>query len=191
MKTVMVALEDQYLAALIAEQLKYLPGIQIADTEAPDLVIGRVKTLLSVPHLLLGGKAEPGCEILPLPIRLGEMNDRLRYMLSGRNRFADNKIIAFGNYTLNAEDGVMTNTQNGAAVRLTDKEKLMILSLYEEDTRTLDRAGLLQKVWFYADSAETHTLETHLYRLRLKLEESFGLKDLIITKDGFYSLKIN
>ena len=189
MKTVKVAIEDSVLHDMIAEQLARLSDIRISD-EAPDMVIARVKTLPGIPHLLLGGKAEEDCEVLAMPLRLGEMTDRVRYILSGRDRFARGQTIEFLNYTLSAEDGVMTDKASGEQLRLTDKEKLMILSLYAEESKSLDRAGLLQKVWSYADTAETHTLETHLYRLRQKLEESFGLKDLIVTKDGIYTLKI-
>lgn len=190
MKTVKIALEDEVLHGLVTEQLSRLSGLKLGEIETPDIVIGRVKTRHDVPHLLLGGKAEENCEVLSLPLRLGEMTDRVRYILSGRNRFAREHTISFLDYTLSADDGVMTNTETGIQLRLTDKEKLMILSLYAENSKSLDRQGLLQKVWEYADTAETHTLETHLYRLRQKFEEIFGLKDLIVTKDGIYTLKV-
>ena len=188
MKTIQIVLDDAILAGLVREQVARLPGFRIGDSNA-ELVISRVKTPASVPHLLLGGKAEENCEVLALPLRLGELTDRVGYMLSGRNRFATAEIIAFNGFTLSAEDGVMTETASGRQVRLTDKEKLLILSLFAEKSKSLDRAGLLQKVWSYAESAETHTLETHLYRLRQKLEEGFGITDLVVTRDGIYTLK--
>lgn len=189
MKTVKIELDDEVLSGLVREQLSSLTGLNLSG-ELPQVVVSRVKTSANVPHLLLGGKAEENCEILPLPLRLGDLTDRLRYMLSGRNKFANMEVIEFLNYSLNAEDGVMTDLSTNEQIRLTDKEKLLIQSLYAEENKSLDRAGLLQKVWSYAETAETHTLETHLYRLRQKLEDGFGLKDLIVTKDGIYTLKI-
>ncbi|PZP53617.1 MAG: hypothetical protein DI586_10830, partial [Micavibrio aeruginosavorus] len=188
--TVKITLEDTILAEMVTEQLSRLPGVAISDSDAADLVISRVKTPENVPHLLLGGKAEEGCEVLPMPVRLGDLTDRVRYILSGRNRFARSSIVEFAGFTLSTEDGMMSDDKSDKQVRLTDKEKLMIVSLFEEPTKSLDRQGLLQKVWGYADTAETHTLETHLYRLRQKLEESLDAKDLIVTKDGIYTLKI-
>lgn len=189
MKSIKIVLDDKILAGIVTEQLSRMRNVQLKD-DAPDLVIARVKTSDEVPHLLLGGKTEENCEVLSLPLRLGDLTDRVGYMLSGRNRFATEQIIAFRGFLLNSDDGIMTQEDTKKQIRLTDKEKLLILSLFLEDSKSLDRAGLLHKVWSYAESAETHTLETHLYRLRQKLEEGFGLMDLIVTKDGIYTLKI-
>ncbi len=190
MKTVKITLDDPILTGMVTEQISGFSAISVTDADAADLVIARVKTANAAPHLLLGGKAEEGCEVLPMPLRLGDLTDRVRYILSGRGRFARSSMIEFAGFILNTEDGVMTDEVSETQVRLTDKEKLLIISLYEQDTKSLDRQGLLQKVWGYADTAETHTLETHLYRLRQKLEESFNVKDLIVTKDGIYTLKV-
>lgn len=190
MKTIKIVLDDAILAGMVAEQLARIKNIEINDAQ-PDLVISRVRTDYAGPHLLLGGKAGENCDVLPLPLRLGELNDRVGYILSGRDRFTQEDTIAFNGLTLNAEDGIMLRVADGAQIRLTDKEKLLILSLYAEESRSLDRAGLLQKVWSYSENAETHTLETHLYRLRQKLEDGFGLTDLIVTRDGVYTLNVD
>ena len=187
MKTVKISLNDDVLTNLVSEQLARLPGVQISG-EMPDLVIAQVKTPTDIPHLLLGGKREEGVEVIPLPLRLGELNDRVRYMLSGRTRFAQNELVEFAGFSLSAEDGTLIHLASGETAKLTDKEKLILLSLQAAEGQTLDRLTLLQQVWGYADTAETHTLETHLYRLRQKLEDIFGAKDLIVTKDGLYSL---
>lgn len=192
MKQVQLSLDNETLRTLVAEQLSRLKEIEISPEAGarPDLVIARVKTAERVPHLLLGGKMEEGCEVLSLPLRLGDLTDRVRYMLSGRNRFANDATISFLQFELNALDGTMIDTEKNISVRLTDKEKLLILSLHAADGQALDRTNLLSEVWSYAENAETHTLETHLYRLRQKLEESFGVTDLIVTKDGIYTLKV-
>lgn len=186
MKTVHIALTDTILAGMVEEQLSRLNGITLAADKA-DLMIANEKTAAETPHLILGGKPSDGCETLSLPLKMGELRDRIRYMLSGRDRFAGNEVIEFSGFSLNLEDGVIE--KDGVRTRLTDKEKLILQNLYEADDYQLDRKNLLQSVWGYAESAETHTLETHLYRLRQKLDETFGPNDLITTKDGIYTLK--
>ncbi len=186
MKTVEIRLEDTILAALVAEQLSSMAGVQAGETSA-DLVIADEITEEDVLHLILGGKVTGDHESLSLPLKLGELRDRVRYMLSGRDRFAGNEIIEFDGFSLNTEDGMIE--KGSVKIRLTDKEKLILQHLFDAEDYQLDRKSLLQAVWGYAESAETHTLETHLYRLRQKLDETFGTNDLITTKDGVYILK--
>ncbi len=183
-------MDDDILTGLVSEQLARLAGVRLGD-DKPDLIIATSPTQdPGVPHLLIGGRSEDGHEALSLPLRAGVMMDRVRYMLSGRDRFAQGETITFLTYTLNSEDGMLSDIASARQVRLTDKEKLILMLLYAAPERSMDRKSLLQDVWGYAETAETHTLETHLYRLRQKLEDGLALKDLIVTKDGIYTLKV-
>ncbi len=185
MKRVAVSVEDEILAGLVQEQLARMQ-LETGHENA-GLVIAEAMTKESVPHLLLGGRPDDKSESLNLPFRLGDFTDRVRYMLSGRDRFAPGGIVEFAGCTLNSEDGAMT-ASDGRQVRLTDKEKQILISLSQAPDQSLDRVALLKAVWGYVESVETHTLETHLYRLRQKLEEGLGLTDIITTKDGIYTL---
>lgn len=184
-KKVEIAIKDAYLADLIREQLISFDGVEIVENGG-DIVLSEEVTDKNLPHLLFGSRSELH-ESLTLPLRLGDLTDRLRYILSGRDRFAQNDSISFMNLTLDA-DGVISN--GNKTLRLTEKERLILQFLYQAEDCSLDRKNLLQKVWGYAETAETHTLETHLYRLRQKLEEGFGTLDLITTKDGIYTLNV-
>jgi DNA-binding response OmpR family regulator len=73
-------------------------------------------------------------------------------------------------------------------IELTDKEAAILLCLYHHRQHPLPRQQLLEEVWGYSDSIATHTLETHLYRLRNKLREAFGDTEIIITQQGNYRL---
>ena len=187
MKTIHIALADAILAGMVEEQLSRLSGVTLAADNA-DLVIADEITGLEASHLILGGKSSDEYETLSLPLKMGELRDRVRYILSGRDRFAGNEVIGFSGFSLNLQDGMIE--KDGVKTRLTDKEKLILQNLHEAEAYQLDRKNLLQCVWGYAESAETHTLETHLYRLRQKLDETFGADDLITTKDGIYTLKV-
>lgn len=80
---------------------------------------------------------------------------------------------------------------NGHVIELTDKESALLLCLYHHRHGGLPRGRLLEEVWGYSDAITTHTLETHLYRLRAKLREAFGEQELIVTRNGSYQLKLD
>ena len=74
------------------------------------------------------------------------------------------------------------------SVELTEKESDIILSLLSSSDRGITREEVMSKVWVLNSNIETHTFETHLYRLRKKIKENFFVKNLIINKDGRYYL---
>lgn len=187
MKNIHLVIEDEVLSGLIKEQL-VRTGISADGSQKADMIIADQVTSQALPHLLIGARHDDH-DSLSLPLRLGEMTDHLRYLLSGRDRFAAVGEIGFRDFSL-APDGVIRDEKSGKSLRLTEKEKLILQILYQADGHALDRKNLLHMVWGYAENTETHTLETHLYRLRQKLEEGFGSTDLIVTRDGIYSLNI-
>lgn len=79
---------------------------------------------------------------------------------------------------------------DSGTVELTDKESGILLCLYHHRHGWTPRQQLLEEVWGYNDSITTHTLETHLYRLRTKLREIFGEQELIVTRQGNYQLAL-
>lgn len=75
-----------------------------------------------------------------------------------------------------------------AFIDLTDKESALLLCLFRKRSDWLARDVLLEEVWGYGDGVDTHTLETHLYRLRGKLKPLLGDADLILTRQGSHRL---
>ena len=77
--------------------------------------------------------------------------------------------------------------QDGSKTRLTEKETNILKFLYRAGGKVVPRETLLGEVWGYADTVTTHTLETHIYRLRQKIEtEATGR--IVVTADGGYKL---
>ena len=68
-------------------------------------------------------------------------------------------------------------------IRLTEKECEIFISLVENEKSHLSKKFLLKKVWQYNQEIDTHTLETHLYSLRKKIDDSLGTKNLIIYEE--------
>ena len=75
---------------------------------------------------------------------------------------------------------------SGIEIRLTEKEAGIILLLYNSANQTVSKETLLKEVWRYRDGVTTHTLETHLYHLRKKLDDDI----VITTEKGGYSISI-
>ena len=119
------------------------------------------------------------------PLRMGVLLDRIRSHAS-KNRETTIKI---GRYSLDIVNNELSNSQNIEVVRLTEKESQILAALYAKKGEILDRMTLLEAVWGYSEGIETHTLETHIYRLRQKIEENPSKPSLLITEEKGYRLK--
>jgi DNA-binding response OmpR family regulator len=73
-------------------------------------------------------------------------------------------------------------------IRLTDKEASILKYLFRAGDRPVARDVLLNEVWGYNAGVTTHTLETHIYRLRQKIEKDPSQAELLITETGGYKL---
>jgi DNA-binding response OmpR family regulator len=185
MKRILLDLPNPFLRQLIAEQIGSLAGFSLVEERPADLVIAEAAADRPEPQLVLGRGG-----VLPFPLRLGAVIDHLRYLLSPRLKHASRSgELALGPFVLQSADSALLHPDSGEIIRLTDKERLFLQTLYEAPGHALDRKTLLDTVWDYAEGVETHTLETHLYRLRQKLDTCGGA-DLIESVDGCYRLKI-
>jgi DNA-binding response OmpR family regulator len=76
-------------------------------------------------------------------------------------------------------------------IRLTDKETGILKFLFRAGGQATSRQRLLHEVWGYNSAVTTHTLETHIYRLRQKIEAIPAVPTLLLTTDGGYKLNLN
>lgn len=128
---------------------------------------------------------------LGLPLRLGEFNDMISYLCSGREKYIDSETIYdLGAFWLHAHESLMIDKKSSDKIRLTDIERLFLRTLFLAKDNMASREELLRDVWGYHQSAETHTMETHLYRLRQKLEPYGGENLIRADGQGRYSLSI-
>lgn len=97
--------------------------------------------------------------------------------------------LCFGKYELRPIKKEIMCLRTGKAVRLTEKEVAILKYLYNAGNRIVFKTELLEDVWNYSADVSTHTLETHIYRLRQKVEKGDKCSTLIITRDGGYLLK--
>lgn len=95
-------------------------------------------------------------------------------------------VVSFGPFMLATAESALRR-QDGTELRLTEKERDILVTLYAAEG-FVERADLLQAVWGYAAAVETHTLETHIYRLRQKIEDDPARPALLVTEENGYRL---
>ena len=118
------------------------------------------------------------------PNLLARMNIQLRkYEKSYDSTFT------FGPYTFHPAMKIL-KTHDNNEINLTEKETDILKFLYHTVEDVVPRDILLHEVWGYNNSVTTHTLETHIYRLRQKIERTPGVAELLVTESGGYRLKV-
>lgn len=122
--------------------------------------------------------------IYALPVRLGKIIDQLN---TYKNINSKEEVIILARGSLDINQGVFTKGADNK-ISLTEKEVAIISFLYTNKGKIISREELLSSVWDYADNVETHTLETHIYRLRQKIEDNPSNPDIIITSDDGYKI---
>jgi len=157
----------------------------------------RVFILGSYPEGEKGGEKNgegEGAEIFPKPFRLGHLIARLQFYLNAsvRRKSAD---ADFGAYRFEAHNRQLVAKESGEAVRLTEKETALLDYLAQSE-QPVSREELLASIWGYDARIDTHTLETHIYRLRRKLGANGGTEggpnggaDFLINTEGGYALR--
>lgn len=150
----------------------------------------------NAPILLLTGHDSESDEILGLesgandyvtkPFRFSVLLARVRAALRQHDQSED-VVFTIGPYTFQPS-GKVLETGEGSKVRLTDKETSILKYLYRQGPKTISRDILLKEVWGYNNRVTTHTLETHIYRLRQKIERDPSNARLLVTEEGGYRL---
>jgi len=121
------------------------------------------------------------------PFRIGVLLARLRAHIRQHER-SDDAVFAIGPYTFQPANKLLLRDEDGRKVRLTDKETAILKYLYRTGDKVVSRDVLLDEVWGYNASVTTHTLETHVYRLRQKIEPDPANATILITEPGGYRL---
>ena len=101
---------------------------------------------------------------------------------------SDAGILTFNGYELSPLEKEIKNLSTNKKIKLTEREVKMILYLYKMKGQIINKHQFLQEVWGYHPDVSTHTIETHIYRLRQKVEKDENSPELISTTAGGYKL---
>ena len=120
---------------------------------------------------------------LQLPATLKEINAIVEDTIA-KKKFNQNSSIEIKNYLLDKNEKKLSKLKN--FIILTEKE-IQLLDLFLNNKKPVSKDKILSSVWNYSSDADTHTVETHIYRLRKKINEKFMDENFILNnKDGYY-----
>ncbi|AQT41539.1 response regulator transcription factor [Bartonella sp. M0177] len=120
------------------------------------------------------------------PFRFAVLLARIRAQLRQHEQSED-ATFQVGPYTFKPGQKLLID-EKGSKIRLTEKEAAIIKFLYRAGDSVVSRDTLLEEVWGYNSGVTTHTLETHVYRLRQKIEKDPANAQILITDSGGYRL---
>lgn len=203
-----LALHDEFEAVSVENGTK---GVQAAKNDQVDLVLmdvglpdidGReaVKILrkngFKPPIIMLTGHDTDSDTILGLesgandyvvkPFRFAVLLARIRAQLR-QHEASEDAVFNIGPYSFRPSSKLLLSPK-GTKVRLTEKETAILRYLYRAGQKPVSRETLLQEVWGYNSGVTTHTLETHIYRLRQKVEKDAAAPAILVTEAGGYKL---
>ncbi len=123
-------------------------------------------------------------EILTKPIKVNELNKKVINLIAGK-KYLENSSLRIKNYILDKNEKKFKNDDK--FITVTEKEIQLIELLFSEKL-PVSRSKILETIWHYSAEADTHTVETHIYRLRKKILEKFNDNNLINNSKKGYSI---
>lgn len=154
------------------------------------------KAGVKVPVVMLTGADTDSDTILGLdagandyvtkPFRFGVLLARVRAHLRNHEQSED-AVFRIGPYSFRPSAKLLTDAAE-RKIRLTEKETAILKFLYRAGAKVVGRDVLLAEVWGYNSGVTTHTLETHIYRLRQKIEADPSNAEILVTEAGGYRL---
>ena len=188
-KDAIKATEGGYFDALILD-------VGLPDMDGRELCRLLRRGGVKAPIIMLTGAGSEADTILGLdsgandyvskPFKLGVLLARLRAQLR-QHELSEEAQFSIGPYTFQPALKVLIDYKQ-KKTRLTEKETAILKYLYRTGDRVVSRDTLLNEVWGYNAGVTTHTLETHIYRLRQKIERDPANAEILITEKGGYRL---
>ena len=171
--------------------------VGLPDMDGRDLCKLMRRRGVKAPIIMLTGQDSDADAILGLdagandyitkPFRFNVFMARIRAQLRTHEQ-SDDAVFNVGPYAFLPAAKMLTNSETDRKIRLTEKETAILKFLYRSTEGVVPRDVLLHEVWGYNAGVTTHTLETHIYRLRQKIEPDPSNARLLVTESGGYKL---
>ena len=203
MPNILVISDNEVFKADLLDQIShYAPEFNIANAiinadvvvidEKEDILHEITAKNLKTPLIFLTSQNNmptAAWQVLEKPLFLSHLLDMIKAAINVFERSADGS-LEFNRYILYPARKEILNCRNDETTKLTEKEVAIIKYLYKNQERIISKNDLMREVWGYSVDVATHTVETHIYRLRQKVEKDNPEAQLILTSDGGYQLKV-
>ncbi len=184
-----IAKEDHYDVIML--------DVGLPDMDGREVCKAMRRNGVTSPIIMLTGAGTEADTILGLdagandyvtkPFRLGVLLARIRAHIRQHER-SDDAVFTIGPYSFLPANKMLIENGTEKKIRLTDKETAILKFLYRAGDKAVGRGVLLDEVWGYNAGVTTHTLETHVYRLRQKIEPDPANARILVTESGGYKL---
>jgi DNA-binding response OmpR family regulator len=174
-----------------------LLDVGLPDADGREVCLQLRKAQVSVPIIMvtassgeidtIRGLDSGANDYIAKPFRLGELIARLKAHLR-QHALSEDAVLVIGPYTFKPNVKMLIEEKLNKKIRLTEKETSILKYLYRAGQKPVGRDTLLGEVWGYNAGVTTHTLETHIYRLRQKIEKDPAKAVLLVTDAGGYRL---
>ncbi len=139
--------------------------------------------LIAKSSYLKGLMLDEVMEKLDMPVKMQELKKTITVLLA-KYEFKKNSLIKLNDYTIDKNERKIKKDQ--LELQLSEKE-INFLILFSKNNKPISKNSVLEKVWKYSSETETHTVETHIHRLRKKILEKFGDDNFIKNNnEGYY-----
>jgi DNA-binding response OmpR family regulator len=192
-----VAQAEAMLTAATAQFDALLLDIGLPDGDGREFCMRLRQNGLRIPIIMLTGATEETDIVRGLdagandyvvkPFRLAELLARLRAQLRSFENSGD-ATYRIGPFMFSPSGKLLSDGAGARRIRLTEKEAAILKHLYRAGGKAVSRQALLNEVWGYNARVTTHTLETHIYRLRQKIEVDPTNARMLLTEPGGYRL---
>lgn len=180
--------------AVLCDGVPGADALVIVDLDDPAERRGFVRNLRSQgfagPILILGARegGTPEDEPFARPVRLGALLARIEahWAASG-----EPEALQLGPYEFVPAEQLLRDSEADTVIRLTELERRLLLYLASAGGAAVDREQLLAHVWGYSAGVDTHTVETHIWRLRQKIETDDPASRFLVTEAGKYRLLLS
>ena len=171
--------KDLFIRIVFVEKLKLIEIKKYFNENVPTIFLLNNKDFLSKNKLRL---LEFHVSLF-IPIEILSFREILNILMTKYNFFKKSKIIING-YEIDSNQRIII--KNGIKTKLTEKELELILALNQN--KGLEKSFLINNVWKRSSDLESHAFETHLHRLRKKINKFFKDKEFIVEKNSLYYL---
>ena len=121
---------------------------------------------------------------ITFPVTLSDLNSRILNLIAS-DKFNRNSSLKIKDYIIDKNEKKLK--KNNLIIAITEREIQLIELLFNEK-KSLSKKSLLKKIWMYSDDVDTHTIETHIYRLRKKIFTKFNDEKFIINSKAGYTI---